>query len=194
MDDYSQFDMDATPAQSEIQQLAALVEQLDTALLLEAQAEEALAAANARVVSLQETLIPAAMQQCQMTEYVHAPTGRRVVLERKINATISKENRERAQRWLDANGHGGLLRRMIGVEFTRAEEVQAKELLTRLAAEFPHAFQEAIVPAPTIKSFVTKELEAGRDVPRDIFSVTDRKVAGTKTNSKRKGKKHFDDE
>ena len=135
--------------------------------------------AELRLVS--ETLLPEAMLQAGFLELGLAD-GSFITITEFINAHISAERAPEALAWLTDHGHGDLIKNQVTVKFGRNEHNEAGLIISDLRARgLQPEIKEAIHPS-TLKKFIRTELEAGRDVPDDLFGT----FRGSRTKITRK--------
>ena len=87
------------------------------------------------------------------------------------SASITKANQEKAFQWLRDNGHGDLIKNAVSVNFGKGEDEKAVELIGNLEGQGMYPDQKMKVEPSTLRAFVSSEIEAGRDVPIDTFSI-----------------------
>lgn len=97
-----------------------------------------------------------------------------------------QERRWTAFRWLDAHNFGHLIDREIKVTFARDKEAEAKELLTELKASGKQAKADYSVHHMRLQGFIRESLEAGIDLPEDVFCIHYDKQAEAKGSDGRK--------
>lgn len=101
------------------------------------------------------------------------PDGRTVTVAEKIRASLDSDKKPLAMRWLDDNGHGGLIKRKFTIEFNRDQEEWAKKFEEQLAqSETPlNVKKEHMVHWQTLDAFVREQLETGAEIPLDLIGV-----------------------
>jgi hypothetical protein len=128
-------------------------------------------------------LIPDEMKRLGL-EKLTTPDGLEVESKREVNANISKERESTAFAWLNANGHGSLIKREIKISFNRDQEIEARKLLETLQADYPAATENQTVHNSTLKAWVKEMLNKGVAIPQETFGVFDRQVAKIKQAKK----------
>ena len=142
-------------------------------------------AAQAEVERLTELLDEAKKNLQRLSEFeipnlldglegkINLPDGRTITVAEKIRASVTSDNKPRAMKWLDDNGHGGIVKRRFIIEFGRDQEDWAKRFEAQLAAsETPlNVKQERNVQWQTLDAFVREQLEHGGDFPKDLFGI-----------------------
>ena len=135
--------------------------------------------AELRLVS--ETLLPEAMLEAGFLELGLAD-GCFITITEFINAHISAEKAPEAIAWLTSNGHGEIIKTQVTTKFGRSEHNEAGQLISDLRSRgLQPEVKEAVHPS-TLKKFIRTELEAGRDVPDDLFGT----FRGSRTKITRK--------
>jgi hypothetical protein len=120
--------------------------------------------------------LPELMQSYGLSEF-KTRDGLKVELKVEIECGISEERRPAALKWLEDNGHSGLIKRLINVAFNRDQADQAQALLEELQKTYPAATANQTVHPSTLKAWVKTMLAEGAPLPTDLFGVFERKVA-----------------
>ena len=97
-------------------------------------------------------------------------------------ANISIANREAAYSWLRSNGLGDIIKNDITVSFGRDEDNKAAEYANLARGQGFEPTQKLKVEPMTLKALVRERIEAGKDMPMDIFNV----FVGNRTKITRK--------
>mgnify|MGYP003147665377 CR=1 FL=1 len=97
-------------------------------------------------------------------------------------ANISLKNREAAYNWLRSNGLGDIIKNEIIVSFGRNEDNKAAQYANLAKGQGFQPTQKLKVEPMTLKALVRERIEAGKDMPTEIFSI----FVGNKTIIKRK--------
>lgn len=166
------------PTNEVLADLNAKVSELVAAEKAVKEAEEALKQANIMYRNLREAVLPELMKDMGF-ESLRTVDGVDVELEEDIHAHISEERNEAAIKWLDENGHGDLVKRLVVIKFDRTQEALARKFqadLKKRKVQLPAEMSMKVHPS-TLKSFVKKALEDGVDIPIDTFGVHRRTVA-----------------
>ena len=98
-------------------------------------------------------------------------------------ASISIDKKEKAFNWLRNNGLGDLIKNEITVSFGRNEDNKATAYAGLAAGQGFQPVQKLKVEPMTLKALVRERIEAGQDMPSDLFNV----FAGNRTKITRKG-------
>ena len=98
------------------------------------------------------------------------------------SATISIANKEKAYNWLRTNGLGDIIKNEISVSFGRNEDTKAAEYADLAKGQGYQPTQKLKVEPMTLKALVRERIEAGKEMPTDIFNV----FVGNRTKITRK--------
>jgi hypothetical protein len=97
-------------------------------------------------------------------------------------ASISAERKEEAFNWLRKNDLGDLIKNEVTVSFGRNEDNKAIAYANLAAENGYQPSQKLKVEPMTLKALVRERIEAGKDMPSDLFNV----FAGNRTKITRK--------
>ena len=98
------------------------------------------------------------------------------------SATISAQNKDRAYNWLRTNGLGDIIKNEISVSFGRNEDNKAAGYAELAKSRGFQPTQKLKVEPMTLKALVRERIEAGKEMPTEIFNI----FVGNKTTIKRK--------
>ena len=98
------------------------------------------------------------------------------------SATITVQNRDKAFNWLRINGLGDIIKNEISVSFGRSEDNKAAEYANLAKGQGYQPTQKLKVEPMTLKALVRERIEAGKEMPTDIFNV----FVGNRTKITRK--------
>ena len=87
------------------------------------------------------------------------------------NATITVANRESAFNWLRQNGLGDIIKNEMVVSFGRGEDNKAAEYAELAKSQGLQPAQKLKVEPMTLKALVRQRIEAGQEMPTEIFSI-----------------------
>lgn len=134
---------------------------------LEKQLEEAKAALK----SVSEKEIPELL--AEMKGSFTLPDGRKISVDEKIHAGLSKEREFAGHLWLEKNNFGNLLKREFVISFDKEDEKWAKEFEKELKnREKPlNSKTRRSIHPQTLQAWVREKLREGVDIPKDIFGV-----------------------
>lgn len=177
--DYGEFQEAAAP--DDLHQLAELAKQMFEAEQEVDRCTKKLEKATKALRTVAERDIPELMDKCGMAEFT-TNTGLHLIVKQLVRASISKANRLKAVEWLDENGHGGLVKRKVWVDFTRDQQDAAKQLLEELREKgFENVAEDANVHPQTLGAWVRERLAEGEAFPEKLFGVNKHKVAKIST-------------
>merc|ERR1712199_108000 len=97
-------------------------------------------------------------------------------------ATISEANKEQAFNWLRDNGLGDIIKNEISVSFGRNEDNKAADYAELARGQGFQPTQKMKVEPMTLKALVRERIEAGKELPTELFGV----YTENKTTVKRK--------
>lgn len=156
--------------QKDIAHLQTLVEQRDADKAELARLEKAVKAVKGRIEDLEERQMPEVMDRLSLQD-ITTTTGARVQLKESIHCSIPADKRERAYKWLRKNGEGGLIKTTVSVPFSVDKVDDADALAKRLAEEGLEAAEEMKVESSTLRAWAKRRLEAGEEVPDELFAI-----------------------
>ena len=107
--------------------------------------------------------------------------GSSVDVKQNYSASISIANREKAYSWLRQNGLGDIIKNEITVSFGRGEDNKAADYANLALGQGYQPTQKLKVEPMTLKALVRERIEAGKELPTDIFNV----FVGNRTTIKR---------
>ena len=146
-------------AQEQIK-LQTAIEEIET--LLKAKKEEL------RLVAEQK--LPEAMHAANLMEFVTSD-GFKISVNPFYQAHISEKNSADAFSWLQNNGHGGLIKNQVSVNFGKDEDRQAEHAVDTLKQlGLIPSVKQAVHPS-TLKAFVKEQLTQGKDMPSETFGI-----------------------
>ena len=161
------------PSNAEVQEIAALVARQ---LLL----QERLEKANKVVKDLTEDLrqvqevdLPNAMAQAGV-QAITLPTGEKISVKNDVAASMPKDERyPEALDWLMTNGYADVIKNEFKVNFGKGEEKSAQTFSEQLRVMglLSKSSQHVSVHPATLKSLIKERMEAGKDVPMEMFGV-----------------------
>ena len=164
-----------------IQSLADQVEKLeDLQKRLELQ-EDNLKNTKKQIDHLSGEVIPTMMSEMGLS-HLKLMDGSSVDVKPNYSASISIANREAAFGWLRNNGLGDIIKNEISVSFGRNEDNKAADYATLAESQGYQPQQKLKVEPMTLKALVRERIEAGKEMPTEIFNV----FVGNKTTIKRK--------
>ena len=108
--------------------------------------------------------------------------GSSVEVKTNYSATITQANKQAAFNWLRENGLGDIIKNEISVSFGRNEDNKAADYAELAKGQGLEPQQKLKVEPMTLKALVRERIEAGKEMPTELFNV----FIGNKTTIKRK--------
>ena len=97
--------------------------------------------------------------------------GSAIEVKEVYSATIPLDKKEGAFNWLREHGLGDLIKNEVTVSFGRGEDNKASEYANLAKGQGYEPVQKIGVHAQTLKAVVRERLEAGREMPSDLFKT-----------------------
>ena len=101
--------------------------------------------------------------------------GVQIHLAKKVRATFPKEisKIQEAANWLEQSGNSGMLKRQVGVEFTKGDNEKVDRLMHYLSEDIQplKTTEKTTVHPQTMSAFIREKLEEGENVPMELFNV-----------------------
>ena len=126
-------------------------------------------------------IIPTMMAEMGLAE-LKLQDGSHLKVSTSYKATITEANREAAFNWLRNNGLGDIIKNEILVSFGRNEDNKAADYAALAQERGFQPTQKLKVEPMTLKALVRERIEAGKDMPTELFNI----FVGNKTTIKRK--------
>jgi hypothetical protein len=126
-------------------------------------------------------VIPTMMSEMGLSE-LKLQDGSHLKVSTSYRATITVANKEAAFNWLRNNGLGDIIKNEISVSFGRNEDNKAADYAALAQERGYQPTQKLKVEPMTLKALVRERIEAGKDMPTEIFGV----FTENKTTIKRK--------
>ena len=121
-------------------------------------------------------VIPTIMQEMNISSLKLAD-GSAVEVKPVYGASIPVAQREEAFKWLRDNDLGDLIKNEVTVSFGRNEDNKAAEYAVLAQGQGYQPVQKLKVEPMTLKALVRERLEAGQEMPTELFNV----FAGNRT-------------
>jgi hypothetical protein len=97
--------------------------------------------------------------------------GESVEIKKIYGASIPQEHQEAAFTWLRDNDLGDIIKNDITVTFGRGEDNKASEYANLAQGQGYEPVQKIGVHPQTLKAVVRERLEAGQEMPSDLFKT-----------------------
>lgn len=129
-------------------------------------------------------IIPEALHAVGM-ESIRLEDGTTLTVKEDIKCHLSQERKPAAFKWLDANGHGGLIKTELKGAFSKKERTQALELLKQINQLSGGRFKlDQSVHHSTLKAFIKQCLSDGVDIDEALFGIYTFKTTKIKKSKK----------
>jgi hypothetical protein len=115
-------------------------------------------------------VIPTMMSEMGLAE-LKLHDGSHLKVSTSYRATITEANKEAAFNWLRNNGLGDIIKNEILVSFGRNEDNKAADYAELAKGQGFQPTQKMKVEPMTLKALVRERIEAGKDMPTEIFGV-----------------------
>ena len=161
---------DAMKKTTGIQSLADQVERLEAMQQqLEIQ-EDAIKEKKKQIQHISGEVIPTMMSEMGLAE-LKLHDGSHLKVSTTYRATITEANKEAAFNWLRNNGLGDIIKNEISVSFGRNEDNKAADYAELAKSQGLQPTQKMKVEPMTLKALVRERIEAGKEMPTEIFGV-----------------------
>jgi hypothetical protein len=164
-----------------IQTLADQVEKLNSLQQRIELQEDNLKNSKKEFEHLSGEVIPTMMAEMGLS-HLKLMDGSSVDVKPNYSASITIANRDAAFNWLRENGLGDIIKNEISVSFGRNEDNKAADYAALAEERGFQPTQKLKVEPMTLKALVRERIEAGKEMPTEIFNV----FVGNKTTIKRK--------
>ena len=170
MIDFEKDQQDSLRRTDNIQSLADQVEKLEKYIeQLKAQ-EDIVKKTKEEIDRLSGEVIPTMMSEMGLSE-LKLQDGSHLKVATSYKASITEANKEMAFNWLRENGLGDIIKNEINVLFGRNEDNKAAEYAELAKSQGFQPTQKMKVEPMTLKALVRERIEAGKEMPTEIFSV-----------------------
>ena len=143
--------------------------------------EEALKNKKKDIDRISGEVIPTMLSEMGLSQ-LKLTDGSSVDVKPFYSASISAQNKDKAYNWLRNNGLGDIIKNEISVSFGRNEDNKAANYAELAKSNGFQPTQKLKVEPMTLKALVRERIEAGKEMPTEIFNV----FVGNKTTIKRK--------
>jgi len=132
--------------------------------------EEKIKQTQKEIARISEDVIPTMLSEMGLSQLKLAD-GSSVDVKPFYTASISVANREKAYKWLRDNGLGDIIKNDVTVSFGRNEDNKAVDYANLAKSHGFEPTQKLKVEPMTLKALVRERIEAGQEMPMDIFNV-----------------------
>jgi hypothetical protein len=131
--------------------------------------------------NLSGEVIPTMMSEMGLS-HLKLIDGSSVDVKPNYSASITIANKDAAFGWLRENNLGDIIKNEISVSFGRNEDNKAADYAALAEGQGYQPQQKLKVEPMTLKALVRERIEAGKEMPTELFNV----YVGNKTTIKRK--------
>ena len=167
---FEQDQQDAMKKTDNIQSLADQVERLESVATDIDAAEQKLKDLKKKRDHISGEVIPTMMAEMGLAE-LKLHDGSHLKVSTSYRATITEANKEAAFNWLRNNGLGDIIKNEISVSFGRNEDNKAADYAELAKRSGFTPTQKMKVEPMTLKALVRERIEAGKEMPTEIFGV-----------------------
>ena len=164
-----------------INQLADKIKELQSQQEQLQQQEDAIKQKKKEIEHLSGEVIPTMLSEMGLS-FLKLQDGSSVEVKTNYSATITQAKKEEAFNWLRENGLGDIIKNEISVSFGRNEDNKAADYAELAKGQGLEPVQKLKVEPMTLKALVRERMEAGKEMPTELFNV----FIGNKTTIKRK--------
>ena len=167
---FEQDQQDAMKKTDNIQSLADQVENLEEMVRTIENHEEHLKNLKKKRDHISGEVIPTMMAEMGLAE-LKLHDGSHLKVSTSYRATITEANKEAAFNWLRENGLGDIIKNEISVSFGRNEDNKAADYAELAKGQGLQPTQKMKVEPMTLKALVRERIEAGKEMPTEIFGI-----------------------
>ena len=168
--DFEKDQQDAMKKTEGIQSLADQVQRLEAMQQqLEIQ-EDAIKEKKKQIQHISGEVIPTMMSEMGLAE-LKLHDGSHLKVSTSYKAHITEANKETAFNWLRTNGLGDIIKNEISVSFGSNEDTRAADYADLAKSQGLEPTRKMKVESMTLKALVRERIEAGKEMPADIFGV-----------------------
>ena len=153
-----------------INKLADKIKELQASQLELQEQEDAIKQKKKDIEHLSGEVIPTMLSEMGLS-YLKLQDGSSVEVKTNYSATITQANKEEAFNWLRNNGLGDIIKNEISVSFGRNEDNKAATYAELAKGQGFQPTQKMKVEPMTLKALVRERIEAGKEMPTEIFGI-----------------------
>ena len=161
---------DAMKRTDNIQSLADQVEKLESLQQRLELQEENIKNTKSEIQRVSGDIIPTMMSEMGLSE-LKLQDGSHLKVATSYKAHISEANKEAAYNWLRNNGLGDIIKNEISVSFGKDEDNKAASYVDLAKSQGLEPSRKMKVEPMTLKALVRERIEAGKEMPTEIFGV-----------------------
>ena len=170
MIDFEKDQQDAMRKTGNIQSLADQVEKLESLQERLQLQEENMKSTKSEIQKVSGDIIPTMMSEMGLSE-LKLQDGSHLKVSTSYKAHITEANKQAAFNWLRDNGLGDIIKNEISVSFGRGEDNKAAHYAELAKGQGLDPTQKLKVEPMTLKALVRERIEAGKEMPTEIFGV-----------------------
>ncbi len=168
--DFEKDQQDAMKKTEGIQSLADQVERLEGVDSEIEDTESRLKLLKKKRDHISGDIIPTMMSEMGLAE-LKLHDGSHLKVSTSYRATITEANKVAAFNWLRKNGLGDIIKNEISVSFGRNEDNKAADYAELARGQGFQPTQKLKVEPMTLKALVRERIEAGKEMPTEIFGI-----------------------
>jgi hypothetical protein len=168
--DFEKDQQDAMKKTEGIQSLADQVERLEGVDSEIEDTESRLKLLKKKRDHISGDIIPTMMSEMGLAE-LKLHDGSHLKVSTSYRATITEANKEAAFNWLRENGLGDIIKNEISVSFGKNEDNKAADYAELARGQGLQPTQKMKVESMTLKALVRERIEAGKEMPTEIFGI-----------------------
>ena len=168
--DFEKDQQDSMKKTNNIQSLADQVERLESLNARLALQEDNMKSTKKDIERLSGEVIPTMMTEMGLSE-LKLQDGSHLKVSTSYKAHITEANKQAAFNWLRDNGLGDIIKNEISVSFGRGEDNKAAHYAELAKGQGLDPTQKLNVEPMTLKALVRERIEAGKEMPTEIFGV-----------------------
>ena len=168
--DFEKDQQDSMKKTNNIQSLADQVERLESLNARLALQEDNMKSTKKDIERLSGEVIPTMMTEMGLSE-LKLQDGSHLKVSTSYKAHITEANKQAAFNWLRDNGLGDIIKNEISVSFGRGEDNKAAHYAELAKGQGRDPTQKLKVEPMTLKALVRERIEAGKEMPTEIFGV-----------------------
>ena len=144
-----------------------------------AKEEERLKTLKAEIREIEERELPDAMRACNGMTRFDLKDGSQIKIKDDIFCSIPVDKKADALKWLEENGHAGLIKHDVKVSFAKGEYDEADKLIKVLNKNFKNIpyDENSTVHSQTLKAFAKDQYKLGETLPENLFNVYEASIA-----------------
>ena len=167
------FEKDQQNAMSKTENILSLADQVEKLEELQSRLqtqEQIMKDTKKQIERISGEVIPTMMSEMGLAE-LKLQDGSHLKVSTSYRATITEANKEEAFNWLRNNGLGDIIKNEISVSFGRNEDNKAATYAELAKGQGFQPTQKMKVEPMTLKALVRERIEAGKEMPTEIFGI-----------------------